>query len=172
MRIILLLVVFSSVVAAQRSVSDLSPAHAAALERYMSANKGLTFRSENNLGGDYLKVMRETFGKNFKPNYAVADFNRDKIKDFAVLLYRAGKPVRIKGITGEEHAVEHPLRIVVFNGAGNGFRVAYSKDLAGPAAAFIKFDKKLGYGVFETDDTFMLRPAGRGYAVEFARDTF
>jgi len=166
---IALIFVLSPVGRAQRSVSELSATHAASLERYMSENKNLKFRHEQNLDNDYLQSMRETFGKNFKPNYAVADFNRDKIKDFAVLLYREGKAVPNRGITSKEHATDYPLRLVVFNGTKGGFRVAYSKDLQGPDAAFIAFStRKLYYGIYETDsDTFILAPSRRGYTMKF-----
>lgn len=165
-----LLVFLAMTVSAQQSVSDLAPAHAAALERYMSANKELTFRQTHNLSDEYLKSVREWMGKGFKPNYAVGDFNRDKRTDFAVLLYRKGEPVTNDGIESEEHQTDYPLRLVVFNGLRTGFRVAYTTDLMGPPAAFIAFDKKLYYGIFETDaDTFLLSPAGRGYIVEFEK---
>ncbi len=152
---------------AQKSVSDLAPEHAAALESYMSANKNLKFRPQSNLSDDYLKFVHESMGKGFKPNYAVGDFNRDKISDFAVLLYREGKPVPT-GASGGEHTPDHPIRLVVFNGTKSGFRVAFTQDLMGPHAAFIAFDKKLYYSVFETDsDTFKLSPAGRGYKAAY-----
>ena len=168
MKTILLLVFLSSMVVAQRSVTDLAPTHAAELKRYLSANKDLTFRLEDNLSDDYLKSMRETFGKSFTPNYSAGDFNRDKVKDFAVLVYRAGAPNPNEGITSGEHAVDHPLKLVVFNGTRAGFRVAFTKDLEGPPASFIMFDKKLYYGIFETDsDTFSLVPTRRGYAIQF-----
>ncbi len=164
---ITLILILSPAAFAQRSVSDLSVAHAASLERYMSENRNLTFRQEQNLSDDYLKSMRETFGKTFKPNYAVADFNRDKIKDFAILLNRKGRPVPNMGITSKEHAIDYPLRLVVFNGTKGGFRVAYSKDLQGPPAAFIAFKRNLYYGIYETDsDTFMLAPSARGYIMK------
>jgi len=155
----------------QKSATELAPAHAAALETYLSANKTLTFRQEHNLSDEYLKSVHEWFGKRFKPNYAVGDFNRDKIRDFAVLLYREGKS-EPSGASGEnnEHTPDYPLRLVVFNGEKRGFRVAYTTDLMGPHAAFIRFDKQLYYGIFETDsDTFILAPAGRGYIMEFEK---
>jgi hypothetical protein len=155
---------------AQTSASDLQPSHAAALERYLTANQNLAFRQEYNLDDEYLKSVHEWFSKSFKPNYAVGDFNRDRVKDFAVLLYRDGKCEPNEGITSEQHKEDCPLRLVVFNGQTRGFRVAFTKDLMGPEAAFINFDKKLYYGVFESDaDTFMLTPAGRGYILEFEK---
>lgn len=163
-------ILFLSVTAAgQRSVADLKPAHATALETYLSANKTLTFRQEHNLEDEYLVEVHKWFGNKFKPNYAVADFNRDKIMDFAVLLYRDGESVEGGG-SEEPHKTDHPLRLVVFNGQNKGFRVAYTTDLMGPHAAFIHFDKSLYYGVFESDaDSFILAPAGKGYIMEFEK---
>ncbi|CAN5271350.1 hypothetical protein BH20ACI2_BH20ACI2_16360 [soil metagenome] len=162
---------FALTVTGQKSVSDLATNHAAALESYLSANKTLTFRQDHNLSDEYLNSVHEWFGKRFKPNYAVGDFNRDKIGDFALLLYREGKS-EPSGASGEnnEHTPDYPHRLVVFNGSKRGFRVAYTTDLMGPHAAFIRFDKKLYYGIFETDsDTFILAPAGRGYIMEFEK---
>ena len=171
MKLVITLILFLTVPAsAQQSVSQLAPSHVSTLERYLSKNKNLTFRQEHNLSDEYLKDVRKWMGKNFQPNYAVGDFNRDRWKDFAVLLYREGEPEPNEGITSEEHAVDHPLRLVVFNGSKRGFRVAYAKDLYGPPAAFIAFDKQLYYAVFESDaDTFILAPAGRGYIMEFEK---
>lgn len=166
-RSLLLLLAVGSEVFAQRSISDLAPAHARALERYLSANKIVSFRSDDNVSNEYLKTMSEGMGKGFKPSYAVGDFNRDKQTDFAVLLYREGKAVVNEGVGSEEHRTDRPMRLVVFNGSRAGLRVAYTTDLMGPDAAFITFDKKLYYGVFETDsDTFVLSPAGRGYVAK------
>ena len=173
MKVLTILATFwlASMAFGQKSVSELAPGHAAALENYLSANKTLTFRQEHNLSDEYLKSVHEWFGKRFKPNYAVGDFNRDKITDFAVLVYREGKS-EPSGASGEnnEHTPDYPLRLVVFNGAKKGYSVAYTTDLMGPHAAFIRFDKKLYYGIFETDsDNFMLTPAGRGYVMEFEK---
>lgn len=157
---------FAFTASAQRSVDELLPAHAAALESYMSANKALVFRQEYNLDDEYLKWLRESFGNGFKPSYAVGDFNHDKIKDFAVLLYRENEPTELSPADHPQQA----LRLVVFNGSDKGFRVAYTRDLTGPAEAFINFEKDLYYGVFETDaETFILKPAGRGYILEFEK---
>ncbi len=156
----------------QATIRDLRPTHAAALETYLSKNKQNSFRSENIVDRDYVKYMRETYGKNFRPNYVAADLNGDRVVDFAVLLQRTGKP------TGEapdenassDHFPDYPLTLVVFNGVKGGrFRVAFSENLDGPKAAFINVTtarrKRLYYGVFETDNTFSLVPAGRGYTV-------
>jgi hypothetical protein len=163
----------SASVFCQASIRDLIPAHAAALETYLSKNKQNSFRSENSVDDDYLKYMRESFGKNFVPNYVAADLNGDGVRDFAVLLQRVGEPTNAAPSehSSKEHFPDYPLTLVVFNGMRGGrFRVAFTQDLDGPKAAFIKLTsgrtKRLNYGIFETDsDSFRLVPAGRGYVL-------
>jgi hypothetical protein len=106
-------------------------------------------------------------GKTFKPNYAVGDFNKDRRKDFAVLLKRTGKRVS-SGATSAEHEWDYPLRLVVFNGSAKGFTPVFAQDLMGPLPALISFDGgTLNYGVWETDsDNFSLRPTRTGYKVQ------
>ena len=163
----ILILLLAVPVLGQRSVGDLSPAHAAALEEYIAAQKGITFRQEYDFSDEDRKWLQESFGKGFKPGYAVGDFNKDKIADFAVLLYRAGKS-EPSGATGEQHTPDYPLRLVVFNGGSSGFRVAHVEDLMGPHAAFVHFDKTLYYGIFESDaDTFFLVPKGKGYIAQY-----
>lgn len=166
-------ILFSSLVSVygQASVRDLSPAHAEAVETYLSTNKQNTFRGQGTVDADYLKYMRESLGKTFTPNYVVADLNGDRIKDFALLLNRSGKPTNLpaNANASREHFPDHPLTLLVFNGMKGGkFRVAFTQNLDGPKAAFINLTtgrrKRLYYGVFETDsDTFTLVPVGRGY---------
>ena len=111
---------------AQNSVSDLLTKHAAALEPYLSENKNHYFRQEDNLDDDYLSLIRKDwgFGAKFKPNYAVADFNGDRITDFAILLSREGKEEWSPELSAEErvhdeHNPDYPLTLVV---CGHCFR--------------------------------------------------
>lgn len=152
---------------AQRSVEELPKEHSAAVADYLLANKDVRFRPQHRFSPDYLKFITEELGKGFKLSYAVGDFNGDKIEDFAMLLLRDGEP-EASGATSEEHSTDFPLRLVVFNGEPGGkYRVAFTYDLMGPHAAHIRFaDKRLNYGVFETDDTFYLVPEGKGYRPE------
>ena len=182
--VVLMLIVFGAThLAGQTSVSDLKPSHAAALKGYLSEHQDRSFRQETILSEDYLKSFRneEGFGKSFKPNYSAADFNGDGSEDFAVLLNREGKEEWPEELeegqrTHSEHFPDHPLTLLVFNGIKGGkFRLAFSKDLMGPNAAFINLEtrrrkKVLYYGIFESDaDTFSLSPAGRGYAISSER---
>jgi hypothetical protein len=173
----ILLVVFTlSVIAyGQKSVSELKPTHAAALEQFLSKNKSYGFMSEKALSGSYLKFMRETFGKAFKPYYKEADFNHDKILDFALILSRKGQPTINEGVTSEEHKYNYPLAIVIFNANKNRiFTKAFIEDVEVPKACFLNVDtgrskkKELYFGVFESDaDTMIFTPAGKGYVIEY-----
>lgn len=164
----LIIVILGSIsLSAQVSVEELPTEHPAAVADYLLANKDVRFRPQHRFSPDYLKFITEELGKGFKMSYAVGDFNGDKVEDFAMLLLRDGEP-EATGATSEEHSMELPLRLVVFNGEPGGkFRVAFTYDLMGPHAAHIRFaDTRLNYGVFETDDTFYLVPEGKSYRPE------
>ncbi len=152
---------------AQSSVDELPKEHAAAVTDYLAANNDVRFRPQHRFSPDYLKFITEELGKGFKLSYAAGDFNGDKVGDFAMLFLREGD-AEASGATSEEHSMDYPLRLVVFNAeAGGKFRVAFTQDLMGPHAAHIRFaDKRLNYGVFETDDMFYLVPEGKGYRPE------
>ena len=165
---VLIVVVTSfSISHAQRSVSELEPAHAAALKTYLASHKNVSFRPESILDDEYLKSVRDQMGKTFKPNYAVGDFNKDRRKDFAVLLKRTGKRVS-SGATSVEHEWDYPLRLVVFNNTARGFTPVFTQDLMGPLPALISVDGgTLNYGVWETDsDNFSLKPTRTGYRIQ------
>lgn len=169
----------------QTSVGSLKPAHAAALEEYLSTHPKNGFRQEyvlDVLDPEYLKEIRKSFRKGFMPSYAKGDFNRDGVEDFALLLTRKGESVE-NDIKLQTHNPDYPLTLVVFNGVKRSakslrsrvqsapiFKVAHTTDLMGPPAAFINFDGTLYYGVFESDaDTFILAPAGKGYIIEYPK---
>lgn len=58
--------------------------------------------------------------------------------------------------------------LVIFNGDHQGFKSVFQRQLAGPRAAFIRFDKVLSYGVFETDsDSFEVVPYGQKYTIRY-----
>ena len=166
------LVVVLAPVFGQASIRNLSRSHAAALGDYLAKNKKNSFRAETVVDADYLKYMRESLGKTFRPNYVAADFNGDRIGDFAVLLNREGATTNqpANENASKEHFPDYPLTLVVFNGMRGGkFRVAFSRDLDGPRAAFIHLTprRRLYYGVFETDsDIFTLVASGKGYVVK------
>lgn len=165
-------IVCSIPVFAQRTVADLKPSHAVALERFLSKNKDYGFLSEKVLDADYLKRMREYF-KRLKPYYAVGDFNRDSVEDFALVLSKKGEVEDQGEGMAETHRYNHSLAVIIFNGVKKGgFRQAFLEDLKVPTACFINVTdgkkKELYFGVFESDaDTFTMTPVGRGYIIEY-----
>lgn len=158
---------------AQKTVKDLKPAHAIALENFLSKNKTYSFLSEKSLDAEYLAEVRKWFGKTLNPYYHVGDFNHDKITDFALILSRKGEPKEDKGVTSEPHKYVYPLAIIIFNGIKNGiFRQAFLEDVEVPLACFLNTDgdkkKELYFGVFESDaDTMLFTPVGKGYIIEY-----
>ena len=73
-------------VAAQKSVSELPPAHASALQEFLTKHPELQFLSEREMDKETLKDMRKNFGARLTPYYRTGDFNRDGIQDFAMIL--------------------------------------------------------------------------------------
>jgi len=175
MRLILsLLSVFVLTVScfSQNTVADLKPSHAVTLKQFLSKNRKYQFLSSKVITNEYLKFMRESFGKTFEPYYRVADFNDDKIADFAVIVSRQGTR-KASGATSEEHKYDYPLAVVIFNGSKNGtFTKAFVEDIEAPHVCFLEIakDKKtrLHFGVFETDaHTRIFKPVRRSYVVEY-----
>lgn len=171
--ITILVSLFSPIGLSQKQVTDLQPTHAVALEQFLSKNKDYGFLSEKVLDGDYLKEMRQYF-KNLKPYYNFADFNRDGIADFALILSRKGKPKDNGEGKAETHRYDHSLAIIIFNGQRKGkFTKAFIEDIEAPLACFLNTDtvrkkKKLYFGVFESDaDTRIFTPVGKGYIAEY-----
>lgn len=163
---------FALAINGQTSTADLAPLHRTTLDKYLKQTNGSSLRLQTIVDRDYYRYMTENFGANFRPSYAVGDFNRDKRADFAVLLARKGKPKNMPPDgKSSNHNPDYPITLVVFNGVpGSKFVRAFVINLYGPPAAFIKFDRqarRLFYGVFETDsDTFSLVPKGGAYRVK------
>ncbi len=156
----------------QKAVADLKPSHVIALEQFLSKNKKYQFLSSKVIDAEYMKFIRESFGKTFEPYYQVADFNRDKIADFAIILSRKGER-KENGATSEEHKHDYPLAVVIFNGNKNGtFRKAFVEDIEAPLVCFLNVEgtkkRTFYFGVFESDaDTRIFTPAGKGYIIEY-----
>ncbi len=89
--------ILSALCFGQKAVADLKPSHAIALEQFLSKNKEYQFLSSKVIEAEYMKFIRESFGKTFEPYYQVADFNHDKVTDFAIILSRKGEKGREKG---------------------------------------------------------------------------
>jgi hypothetical protein len=168
----LLILIFAFSAFGQKSVAELKPKHAIALEHFLSKNKDFGFVSEKALDAEYLKEMRKYF-KDLKPYYNAADYNRDGVIDFAMILSKKGEIEDQGEGFGETHRYNHPMAIVIFNGIKNGgFRKAFIEEVKVPLACFLNLsDKKkprLYFGVFESDaDTFTMTPVGKGYIIEY-----
>ncbi len=68
--------------------AHLSAAHAATVKSYIGTRKGLRPALESDCeNADGLAVQREAFGAKYHPFYAVWDFDKDNIEDFAVVLF-------------------------------------------------------------------------------------
>ena len=164
--------ILSALCFGQKTVADLKPSHATALEQFLSKNKEYQFLSSKVIDAEYMKFIRESFGKTFAPYYRVADFNLDKIADFAVILSRKGER-KENGATSEEHKYDYPLAVVIFNGNKNGtFTKAFVEDIEAPLVCFLNVEgtkkKTIYFGVFESDaDTRIFTPVGKGYIVEY-----
>jgi hypothetical protein len=163
--------IFSVFCHGQRTIADLKPQHANVLKEFLTKNKQYKFLSSSVINPKYMKFIRESFGETFKPYYQVADFNNDKIPDFAVILSRNGKR-KDSGATSEEHRYDYPLAIVIFNGNKNGsYTKAFVQDLEAPHVCFLKIEetkkKTLYFGIFETDDVRFFTPVRNGYVVKY-----
>lgn len=152
--------IFSAQTAAQKSVREYTPAQRAALQVFITENPDYQFIPETWFDEDTLKAARKEwgFGKNFRPYYQAADFNRDRLQDFAVVL-----------LTGKNYQdPKWGLHVVIFNGVkGGSYRVAHIEHEEFSAALFIDVQhRRLFVGVMETDSAGCFEPAGRGYIVE------
>lgn len=164
-----LISVFIFSASGQKSIADLQPKHAAALEQFLSSHKDYGFMSEKVLDLQYLNDMRQHF-KGLKPYYNVGDFNKDKITDFAMILSRKGERKFLGENMSPEHEYDYPLAIIIFNGNKKGrFSKAFIEDIEAPTACFLNVeDKELYFGIFESDaDTRIFTPVGKGYIIEY-----
>lgn len=157
--------------AAQKSVADLLPAHASALQEFLTTRPELDFMSERLLDRDYLKYMREHLGARFTPFYQKGDFNQDLQQDFAVILMKDAPPEEDPDLA-DTHRFRYQVTVVIFNGSRGGkYKAAFVKNTTAPLVCFINTTgakkKRLYFGVFETDESFGMAPAGKGYIAEY-----
>jgi len=161
-------------VIAQKSVSELPLSQAAVLQQFLTKHIGLEFLSETVTDQSILKDMRKSFGARFTPFYRAGDFNHDGVRDFAMILVKEGGPTGDQGVDiAETHRYLYDLTVVIFNGAGKTFTPAFVKTTKAPRVCFLNTAnekrKRLTFGVYETDEVFIMTPAGKGYIVEIAR---
>ncbi len=155
----------------QKKLDNLKPHHKTALNGFLSKNRDYKFLSEDKIAADYLKIMRGDFGKSFAPYYRVGDFNNDKAIDFAMILAKKGTPIDQGKEMSKEHRYRQKLAIIIFNGQkAGGFGKAFIKDIGAPYVCFLNLtqekNKKLYFGIYETDETYLLVPKGRGYVLK------
>lgn len=103
-------------VAKTDAFAHLKKAHAAVVKSYIGTRKNLRpaleTDGENQTG---LELMREAYGANYQPYYAVYDFDKDNIEDFAVVLFDA------------KAKSEARFSLIVFKGAADkNFKPAYT----------------------------------------------
>ena len=169
---ILCLFSFPFTVAAQKSVSELIPAHASALQEFLTSRPNLDFMSEKSIDPDYLKFMREHLGPRLTPFYQKGDFNGDGRLDFALILAREGPQEDQGPEIAESHRYRYPITIVIFNGMkGGAYKAVFVKNITAPLVCFLNTTggrkKRLYFGITETDESFGMTPAGKGYIVEY-----
>jgi hypothetical protein len=169
--VLIVLFLLTSSANAQKSVSDLLPAHASALQQFLTKHDGLEFLSETVCDQTILKDMRKNFGRNFRPYYRTGDFNRDGVPDFAMILARDGGPTGDQGSGIAETHRYNDLTIVIFNGRRGTYAPVFVKTTKAPLVCFLNLTyekkKRLTFGVYETDEGFIMTPAGKGYLIEY-----
>ncbi len=169
--VIFLVIGFSISSFGQKKLDDLKPPHKSALNGFLSKNLDYKFLSEAKIAADYLKTMRGDFGKSFAPYYRVGDFNNDKVIDFAMILAKKGTPIDQGKEMSEEHRYRQKLAIIIFNGQkAGGFRKAFIRDIDAPYVCFLnqtqEKNKKLYFGIYETDESYLLVQNARGYVMK------
>jgi hypothetical protein len=153
----------------QKSVADLKPNHAAALEEFLSKNKNYGFMNEKVIESEDLKFMRQYLDKTLAPFYNTGDYNKDGVADFALVLSRK---VPLKKAKDGDYFI-HSLSVMIFNGIKKGgFSKPFIEDVEVPLKCFIRLSdekkKVLYFGVIETDaDTRKFTPVGKSYVVKY-----
>jgi hypothetical protein len=169
----LIILVFALTTFGQKTVAELSSAHAATLEKFLSENKNYQFLSEEVIDAENFKWNGKWFGKTAFPFYQTADFNHDKITDFAMVLSRKGERQENKRAEVEYHKYNYPLAIVIFNGNQNRtFRQAFLENIEAPYVCYLQVfgegRKKIYFSVFNSSlETRFFKPSGKTYIVEY-----
>jgi hypothetical protein len=112
--------------------SHLQPRHRAVLKRWLAKRTWLRPATEDDCSDKgNLALMRRQLGKNAHPYYSVGDFNRDRSRDFAVLLIDTRK----KGEMDE-------FALLVFNGDKRGryYQAYFERGFDGISNSYIAFN--------------------------------
>ncbi len=175
--IILFVLVFALCAFGQKTVSDLKPTHAIALEDFLSKNKNFGFLSERAFDEETLKEFRKDFGESTKPYYRVGDFNNDRVTDFALILSRKGKTTKASGSEGTPYEFDHTLSIVIFNGnKKGGFTKSFQEDVQVPLVSFLFTETevkkpRLYFALYGSDaETMIFTPVAKGYIIEYPEE--
>ena len=159
-------------VRAQRKLSDLPPAQAAAVQDYLAKHSQLEFLAESRMDQSMLREMRKDFGARLKPYYRAGDFNRDGVQDFAIVLVKKGPPSEDQGPgLAQTHRYRHEMSVVIFNGQkAGGYTTAFAEKTTAPLVSLLNESsgkrKRLYFGVYQTDEVFFISPAGRSYRAQ------
>ena len=153
--------------AAQKSTSQLLPAHDVALQQFLLGHTDLEFLSSKNYDHGTLRDLRKHFGARFMPYYRRGDFNHDGRQDFAVVLKKKVSPKEYPDLA-ETHRFRYEVTVVIFNGyRGGKYKAAYINDTSAPLVCFLGMSRgkrgKLYFQVPETEEGFVMTPAGQGY---------
>lgn len=139
--------------------SKIDPQHQEVLTRWLKTKPQFRLANESqDADKEGLAFYRQDWGKHFNPFYAVADFNRDRRKDFAVLVVDSRK------------SAEEGFAIAIFNAPFNKksrpnyFEAGY----AGISRCFIAYDQmtrgRLFLGIYEGDSICVtFYPKGQRY---------
>jgi hypothetical protein len=140
----------------QKSTTEFTNTQRAALQNFISSYSQYQFIPETWFDKGTLKAIRNEwgFGKNYKPYFQNNDFNKDGIKDFAVILLNSNDKTN--------------AAVVVFNGLKNGnFKFVHIEKEPFESELGLSFqDKKLNVLVFETGNMGCFISSGKGYIVE------
>ncbi len=142
---------------AQKSTTEYSSAQRIAIQQFIAGHEEYSFIPETWFDASTLKAVRFEwgFGAKYKPYYQVGDFNKDGIKDFAVILIN-------------QNSSAQSCAAVVFNGIlGSKYRLAHLEIEPWQEALGLTLqNKQLNILTFETDNAGCFIPAGKGYIVE------
>lgn len=142
--------------AAQTSVSDLKPAHADVLKKWLATENGWRLAIEKDYGKDKLDFMRGNEGRVLRPFYVAKDFNGDRKEDFAVILINNRKryAAAIFNAPFTTKAIQKPAFFT-------------DKIEAGDIVYYNQNSNLLLIGPYASDSGFMLKPKGKTYKVEY-----
>ena len=140
---------------AGKGPKHLSPQHTEVVDRWLAGKPDLRLATVADcLNEDGLAATRQQNGKSYHPYYAVADFNRDKQEDLAVVLVSKRK-------------AKDKFAIAIFNGpfGKNAVPAYFSEGWDLSDGGLFPGDDGILAGPFESDNCVILRPRRKTYVV-------